>query len=351
MTVPDGMGHGNRPNRKITRQQAIDAVLEHGSIRAAAKVLGVTRSSIQQAMDMENKAGRLPARVQQNPSRWRPGDEIVKARKAEFQRVFASRPGITGNVIHRPDDLPFCLLVFGDEHLDNPGTDLELFEEWCSFLDRAKHITGVSMGDVIDNWKRVLSHLYSQAETTAPESWILFEYYMELHGEHFDASVGGNHDDWSGASDVLGRVMEEHAVLHRSKSLRWAYRCPGGREIYLTARHSWPGRSLYNEVHGLKRAARFGIRDNILLGGHTHISGETKEKDPVSGKITFCYQVASFKLVDDYADDLGLMDRNTSPAIALVIDPRRADTDPELVKHFHEPGAGADYLAFLRRRK
>ena len=80
-----------------------------------------------------------------------------------------------------------------------------------------------------------------------------------------------------------------------------------------------------------------GVRDTILIGGHTHVSGESTERDPVTGKITFCYQVASFKLVDDYADTLGLMDRHISPAVALVIDPRRDDSDPELVKHFYDP--------------
>jgi hypothetical protein len=94
-----------------------------------------------------------------------------------------------------------------------------------------------------------------------------------------------------------------------------------------------------------------GVRDTILLGGHTHVSGEAMEKDPMTGRLTFCFQVASFKTQDDYADQLGFLDRHVSPAVALVIDPGRADTDPELDKVFHEPEAGVDYLAFLRRRK
>lgn len=37
--------------------------------------------------------------------------------------------------------------------------------------------------------------------------------------------------------------------------------------------------------------------------------------------------------------------------LALVIDPRRPDTDPEMVKHFYEPESAVDYLNFLRRKK
>lgn len=329
---------------------AASAVMTEGSVSAAARKLGLDRRTFQNRLRRAEQAGLTAIRTQSNPSRWRPGAEIVAARKAEFERLSAS-VRYDGNLIHRPDDGPFMLIVLGDEHLDNAGTDLKLWEHWISFLDRSKHITGWSMGDVVDNWIRVLAHLYGQAETTAPEAWILLEHYLDQIGEDLDCSVGGNHDAWSGSSDVLGRMMEERGVLHRNSSLRVRYRCPGGREITVHGRHSWPGRSQWSEVHALKKAARLGVRDTILLGGHTHVSGEGLEKDPVTGKITFVFQTASFKLIDDYADTLGLLDRHTAPGVALVIDPRRPDNDPELVKHFFDPAPAADYLAFLRRKR
>lgn len=331
-------------------QQAVDAVLKHGSVRAAAQALGVNRSGFQRRLDNAAAAGLTKPRTEANPSRWRPGEEIVAARKAEFERLQRS-VRYDGNLIHLPDDGPFCLLVFGDEHLDNPGTDLKLWEHWIGHLDRAKRITGWSMGDVLDSWLKVLAHLYGQAETAAPEGWILLEHYLDQIGEHLDCSVGGNHDAWAGNNDVLGMMMDKHGVLHRNTSLRVRYRCPSGRELTVHGRHSWAGRSQWSEVHALKKAARLGVRDTILLGGHTHVSGESVEKDPVTGKYSFVYQVASFKLIDEYADTLGLLDRHTSPGIALVIDPRRADNDPELVKHFYDPAPAAEYLAFLRRKR
>ena len=327
---------------------AAEAVLEHGSVSAAAKAMGIPRETLRARLRVAHEQGITQIRNTSNPSRWRPGEQIVAARKAEFERVKAAAPNRIGNVIHLPDDEPFILLVFGDEHLDNPGTDLALWEHWISFLDRAKHITGFSMGDVLDSWVRPLAHLYSMSETPAPEGWILLEHYMEQIGTDMDCSVGGNHDTWAGANDVLGMIMDKYGVLHRSNSLRVTYKTPGGRELTINARHSWPGRSMWNEVHGIKRAARMGIRDTILLGGHTHVSGESTEKDPLTGKISFCYQVASFKSFDEYADERGFHDKQTSPALALVIDPRRADDDPELVKHFYDPEPAANYLAFLR---
>lgn len=325
--------------------------LQEGSVSGGAKAAGVSRKAFQNRLRQAEEAGYIRPLTESNPSRWRPGEEIVAARKAEFERVKASGPNARGNVIHRPDDGPFMLVPLGDLHLDSPGTDLEMFERWVAPLDRSKHRTGILMGDVLDNWVRPLAHLYSTSEVPAPEGWILLQHYLERIGQDLDLSVGGNHDAWSGHSDVLAMLMDQYGVLHRGNSIRVAYRCRNGREITVHARHTWPGRSMWNEVHGLKRAARMGVRDTILLGGHTHVSGEALEKDPMTGKLTFCFQVASFKTEDDFADTIGFLDRHISPAVALVIDPRRGDADPELVKAFHEPEPASDYLAFLRRKK
>lgn len=329
---------------------AADALLEEGSVSAAARRLGLSRQATQSRLRLAEEAGMTRPRAEANPSRWRPGAEIVAARKAEFERLERS-VRYDGNLIHLPDDSPFMLIVLGDEHLDNPGTDLKLWERWIGFLDRTKRRTGWSMGDVLDNWNRVLAHLYGSSETPAPEGLILLQFYLDRIAEDLDCSVAGNHDAWASHNDVLAMLMEKHGVMHRNSSLRVRYRCPSGREITVHARHSWPGRSQWSEVHALKKAARLGVRDTILLGGHTHVSGEGIEKCPITGRYSFVFQVASFKTIDDYADTLGLLDRHTAPGVALVIDPRRTDNDPELVKHFYDPEPAADFLTFLRRKK
>jgi hypothetical protein len=329
-------------------QATVDAYLRAGSVTGAAKILGLDRRATQKRLDAANKAGLTKPRGLGNVSRWRPGAEIVAARKAEFERVRASGPNLANSVVHLPDDGPFMLIAFGDLHLDSPGADLSLVEYWSGFLDRKERRTALLMGDLLDNWVKPLQFLYATSEVPAPEGWLLLGHYLDEMGDAIDMSVAGNHDDWSGHSDLLGRLMEERGVLHRSKSLRAIYRTKGGRELTLNLRHSWPGRSQWNEVHAIKKAARLGVRDTILLGGHTHVSGESVEKDPMTGRLTWCVQVASFKTVDDYADTLGLPDRATAPAVALVIDPRRADTDPSLVQVFHDPAAASLYLQALR---
>ena len=343
------MGHYQTSDADLMK--AVKARVSHGSIRAAAAALGMTRAGFQSQLDRAAQKGLIAPRAESNPSRWRPGEEIVAARKAEYQRVKASAPNRDGNTIFLPDDGPFMVIFLGDEHLDNPGTDLALFERWISFLNRSKHITGWSMGDMLDNWLKPLAHLYATAETPAPEGWILLEHYMEKMGEHLDCSIGGNHDAWSGHSDVLAMLMNQYDVMHRTHSLKVTYRTRSGRDITINGRHSWPGRSMWNPAHGVMRAARMGVRDNILVGGHTHITGSGTEVCPMTRKISHCFQIGSFKRVDDYVDQLGLHDGNSSPALALIIDPSRDDSDPEMVKHYYDPEVAADYLSFLRRKR
>jgi hypothetical protein len=330
-------------------QEAADALLQHGSNRAAAASLGIARTSYINRLDHAIKLGLTKPRAETNPSRWRPGAEIVAARKAEFERYKAPGDGRNATTIHMADDKPFCIVALGDPHLDSPGTDLELWERWINILDHTKHVHGWGGGDWLDNWVKPLQFLYATSETTAPEGWILLEHYLDQIGPHLIASVSGNHDDWSGHSDVLGMLMRKHGVVHRQKSLRCILRTPGGHEVSISSRHRWQGRSMWNEVHALKKAARMGMRDNILLGFDKHVSGDTIEKDPMYGGLTFCYQVAAFKVVDDYADDNGFLDRHVSPAVALVIDPRKPPTSPERVKHFYEPEPAVAYLKMVRK--
>lgn len=340
---------------KISRKAAEDAakaVAEEGNISAAARALGIKRNALQRRIDRANELGIISKpRAEANPSRWRPVDEIIAARKGEFARVKSAGDGRTLRTVHMPDDKPYCIVALGDPHLDSPGTDLDLWERWVDVLDYKRGVYGFGLGDWLDNWVRVLAHLYGNAETAAPEGWIILEHYLDQIAEHLIASVGGNHDEWSGHSDLLAHLMKERGVLHRNGSLRVALKGPNGRTVTIGARHGFPGRSQWSPVHGITKAAQLGWRDNILVGGHTHVSGSAIVRCPDTGRLTHCHQVASFKVADDYADDLGLMDKHISPAVALVIDPSRPDTDPQMVTAFYQPEPAVEYLKGLRRAR
>ena len=340
-------------------KETASVYLKHGSnISAASRELGISRQALHNRLSAAEKAGLLePRPAEANLSRWRPWDELVGARKKEFARVKAAGDGRRIHPRPLADDGPFLAIPLGDPHLDSPGTDLGLWERWTlDTIAKAQeagvdaHLKLIGLGDWTDNWPRFLAFLYGYSETPAPEGWILLEGYLDRIAPYMEASVSGNHDDWSNPTDLLGKLMRDRGVLHRQCALRVGFQTPQGRMVTFGLRHRFLGNSQWNPAHAVTKAAQLGWRDTVLVGGDKHISGHGLVRCPDTGRLTWCYQVAAFKTHDDYGDQLGLLDKHVSPAVAMVIDPRRADDDPQLVTVFYEPEAAVDYLAFARAR-
>ena len=67
--------------------------------------------------------------------------------------------------------------------------------------------------------------------------------------------------------------------------------------------------SMWNTSLYVLEAFQMGWKDHILTCGHTHVSGYQVLKDAASGLISHAIQVASFKIMDEHADKLGLDDK------------------------------------------
>ena len=124
---------------------------------------------------------------------------------------------------------------------------------------------------------------------------------------------------------------------------------PSGKEVRINARHFFKGNSQWNTAHAVAKAAQMGWSDHILTCGHVHISGYQVVKNPSDGLISHALQVASFKIMDNYADKLGLDDRNIFNCPVTIIDPRYDDDDSRLITTIFNPETAAEYLNFLRK--
>jgi transposase-like protein len=319
------------------------------NVSETARRMGIRRQTLHKYLDQAESWGLLNGdrlRKSPNPSRF---TDIRGRRLREYAEVKAEGTFRTPHVVHLPDDKPFCLVMLGDPHFDNPGTDLELWERWTAPLNRRAGVYGICLGDYLDNWLRALGHLYGGAQTTVDDAWHLLTGYLNQMGNNLLASVSGNHDDW-GETKALQMLMEQNGVVHRKRGLRLDLRTPGGHSVTIGLRHRFAGNSQWNPAHAVIKAAQLGWRDDILAGGDKHISGVGYHKDAESGRITHCLQVAAFKIMDDYAEEKGFLDKHITPAVALVVDPCKAPTDPARITHFLEPQAAADYTAMLRGR-
>lgn len=152
----------------------------------------------------------------------------------------------------------------------------------------------------------------------------------------------------TGAGDPIEWMIGRQTYNRHGTRLKLKF--PNGREVMVNARHQWRGNSQWNTAHGISKASQMGWDDDIMVGGHTHVSGYQVIKNAKSGVISHCLQVASYKVHDEYAERLGLSDKSIFNCPVTIIDPYA--TDPVNVVHTcFDPYEGADYLKWKRSKK
>ena len=243
---------------------------------------------------------------------------------------------------------PIGICHFGDPHVDDDGTDLAQIYSLCNLVNKTDGLFAGNLGDIQNNWVGRLSFLYGQQSTSAKESWRLTEHFV--NSVEWIYLVAGNHDVWSGDGDPLEFIMRDHSGIYEQWGARMNLIFPNGKEIRINARHMFKGNSMWNTAHGVAKAAQMGWKDHILTCGHTHVSGYQVLKDPASGLISHALQVASFKIMDNYAEKLGLDDRNIFNAPVTIIDPYYEDDDNRLITTIFNPYEGAEFLKHKRQK-
>lgn len=235
---------------------------------------------------------------------------------------------------------------FGDPHIDDDGTDIEMLFDHAEIVNNTDGMMAGNVGDNQNNWVGRLSRLYGEQSTSAQESWQLTEHFVTSVPWLY--MIGGNHDCWSGAGDPLEWMIGREVYTRHGSRLCLNF--PNGRTVIVNIRHQWRGNSQWNSVHAISKAAQMGWDDDVLVGGHTHISGYQVVKDPKNGTISHCLQVASYKIHDEYAERLGLVDRSIFNCPVTIIDPD-ATSPMNLVRVCFTPEEGADYLNWKRAKK
>jgi hypothetical protein len=242
---------------------------------------------------------------------------------------------------------PIGLLVFGDPHVDDDGTDLALLRKHSDLTHR-EGVFGCNIGDTTNNWVGRLAKLYSEQSTSHSQAWQLAEWFVTR--TRFLWLIGGNHDGWSGSGDPLKWICRQTGATYKMSEMRISLDFPNGRQVIVNARHDFAGHSQWNPAHGVMKAASMGLRDHLLMCGHKHVSGYGVLKDPDTGRTCHAVQIASYKIYDRYALERGFRDQSISPCAFVVIDPRLEDDHPDLCKVFWDPEEGAEYLAWRRLR-
>lgn len=332
------------PERKAEIRAMVAAC---GSQKAAAEALGIARSTV--CVVMQEPGPDPVFEMADVPSELPTADELLKRRAVQFARKRDAKDARHIIPVTVKIDGPIGLAVVGDPHVDDDGTDIELLQAHVKLLNQHPALLPLGIGDYSNNWVGRLARLYGQQSLGAAEAWVLVEWL--IRAVPWLALISGNHDAWSGAGDPIQWMAKAARVTYESNGVRLGLSLPNGRTIRVNARHDFKGNSQWNTTHGIAKAAQMGWRDHILTAGHTHVSGMQVVRDPMSGLISHCLRIGSYKRLDRYADELGLPNQTFTICPVVVVRPQFADDDNRLLTTFFEPETAAEFLAWLRKRK
>ena len=276
-------------------------------------------------------------------------DTLIEWRKKQFAKKRTHKEMAKLREVRVSVSGPIGIAHFGDPHVDDDGTDIELLENHMDIVNRTDGMFGANLGDLQNNWIGRLARLWADQGTSAKQAWQLTEWMCKKVDWLY--LIGGNHDAWSGSGDPLKWIMAQANTAFDYSGTRLNLKFPNGKEVRVNARHDFSGHSMWNPAHGPMKAAMGGWRDHILTCGHKHVSFVAGPlKDPANGLLSWAIRCAGYKTYDRYAEEKGLPDQNAFPACVTIIDPKYGDDDPRLITVIPDVETGADYLKFLRRK-
>lgn len=334
--------------------ETLDLVKAHGGVAHAARATGIPRGTMQSRYRDAKAAhahGLLDAHfhIDTLPTDTLDADQLIERRKTQYAKKHTAAEARKLIPVKVLLDGPIGIAHFGDPHVDDDGTNIDLLERHVDVVNRTKGLFAANVGDYRNNWIGRLARLYGEQSVSAKEAVVLAEWL--IRATRWLYLVGGNHDAWSGADDPIGWIAKQVNALHEPHAARIELQFPNKRKIRVNARHDFRGHSMWNTAHGPAKAAQTGWRDHVLTCGHTHVSGYQVLKDPASGLVSHALRVASYKLHDRYAVEKGLPDQSIFVCPVTIIRPEFPDDDPRLIQTLFTPEDGADYLTFLRKRK
>jgi hypothetical protein len=330
---------------KKNEKEAVALALEYGT-KYAAEIYNVHARTIRKWRAKVNNQY-LDFEVDDVPTGNLPIGELINDRINRFRlkNDYVTKTDLIKVKINV--DGPIGIAHFGDPHVDDDGTDLELLLNHAKVVNDTEGMFAGNVGDLQNNWIGRISHLYSQQSTSAKDSWRLAEHFV--NSVPWLYLVGGNHDVWSGAGDPLEWIMSHHGGVFKNWGVRLNLVFPNKKEVRVNCRHDFKGHSMWNTAHGVSKAIQMGWRDHVLTCGHTHVSGYQVLKDPSSGLISHGLRIGSYKIHDRYAMEKGLPDQNIFVCPVTIIDPQFADNDPRLITTIFDPMEAADYLTWKRK--
>lgn len=338
------MNPGLSPDKLAATRAAL--IANNWNISAAARALDIPRETVQsRARKLEREVEGAP-----EPEELPPPDLPFETRLATMKERNALRiahaRAQAWQTIRIPISGPYGICWFGDPHMDDPFCDLVSLERHARICATTEGLYGANGGDSINNWVGRLERIYAEQSTTASEGWELVEWLLRDLGVKWLIWLLGNHDTWNYGKRIF-EGLNANRVLMRDWDAKLRLLSPCGGEATVWARHDFKGSSIYNELHGLKRAAMIDEHADTYVAFHRHTFG-TAQGELAGGRRYCLIRARGYKMADDYALKNQFVEQEHGQSVVEVIEPRVGRRP--LIHAFQDVETGADFLTFLRRK-
>lgn len=345
----------NQYNIDPVRDAEIAALAESlGSMRAAARQLGISKDGVQKA------CRRYAARVEKVTAPAVPvadelpdddidvTEEMAQAAR-RFEKAIEHQKAKRWRTFHVPVDGPYALMFFGDPHIDDNGCHLPLLMKHCELARDTEALYAINIGDTTNNWVGRLAKLWANQDTSAKTARKRAKWLLHDSGVPWFIWLHGNHDMWDGpVSTQWFNAIKPHHVQMDDWQAKFTLRSPNGFDFRVWAAHNFKGNSIWNNLHGLERAAQMQDWAHLYVAGHHHDTGLRQGENPHR---QFCYwlmRVRGYKFMDEYAELHGFGEHQFGASGLVVVDPS-ADK-PNAVQCFLDPFEGVEFLNWKRSR-
>jgi UDP-2,3-diacylglucosamine pyrophosphatase LpxH len=271
--------------------------------------------------------------------------EVIKLKKEIFKNISKKENYYKEVPVKFESAKPIGLLFMGDPHIDNPATDLSLFETHLNLAKSNEDVYVLGMGDYLDNWVGYLSKMFNEQHITFEEGIELIKYYFK--NVPFLAMILGNHDLWERMGYFFKEIFDDQTII--GEDIRLKLQWQDCDPVFIHIRHAFKGKSQYNPAFPLVKQAVFNYREDIIAMGHMHQTGYQIYPQP-EGYISHCFVVGSYKRYDNYGKSLMTHETNLAPAIFVTIEPYQEKTKLDRIKVFFDVFEGINYLNYLKKK-
>lgn len=154
---------------------------------------------------------------------------------------------------------------------------------------------------------------------------------------------------WGGGSDILNYILGQNAPAKKDSRIKLAIKLPNGKNVKVFASHSFAGRSMWSEVYGGAKKAQLDGAHHIYASGHIHTSGYTHGWNDAQQMMWHAVQIASYKKIDDYVEELNLERKDLYNCPVALIDPY-AREEINFIRFEFDPNEAAERLKWMRGR-